>query len=84
LFRTFAALHVVITASELSTFEGRAKDLLKNSEFSKEQEVKFHNKSVKLNNAVKYWPIFRILVLVVAGYVQATHVITYMKRKHIF
>jgi hypothetical protein len=50
---------------------------------SSRQAVDFQIKSEKLNNAVYYWPIFRIFVLLLTGYLQVSHVLNYMKKHHI-
>jgi len=71
-------------ANELDTFIRRLEELQRNADNAKQKELEFHGKSIALNKAVKYWPIFRIVILVVAGYIQATHVIGYMKSKHIY
>jgi emp24/gp25L/p24 family/GOLD len=70
-------------SQELQRMEEKVYELISNSESSKEREVDFHNQCVKLNRAVRYWPMFRILILLVAGYMQASHVIRFMKARHI-
>lgn len=78
------SMHSSRIAAELDSFQKRMEELAKNADNSKDRELDFHGKSIALNKAVKYWPIFRIVVLVAAGYMQATNVIRYMKSKHIY
>lgn len=68
---------------ELQRLEEKVYELISNSESSKEREVEFHKQCVSLNRAVRYWPMFRILILLVAGYMQASHIIRFMKARHI-
>jgi len=70
-------------SSELMRMHRRAKSIAGDAQFSKEREESFFHKSVSLNRAVRYWPMFRLLVLMVGGYLQVSHVVQYMKRRHI-
>lgn len=71
-------------SSELHQLTRRIRELEDNAEHAKNQETEFQNKSVKLNKSVKYWPMFRMIVLIVGGYMQVGHVVKYMKSKHIY
>jgi len=71
-----------ITA-ELMRMQRRAKSIAGDAQFSKKREETFHNQSVSLNKAVKFWPIVRMVVVAIGGYLQVSHVIAYMKSRHI-
>lgn len=70
--------------SELMRMHRRAKSIGGDAIYSKDREEAFHNISVSLNKAVKYWPMFRMAVLLVGGYFQVTHVVSFMKSRHIY
>jgi emp24/gp25L/p24 family/GOLD len=70
--------------AELVRMHRRAKTIAGDAQFSKQREEVFHSQSIGLNHAVMYWPIARIVVLLVGGYLQVTHVISYMKSRHIY
>lgn len=72
-----------ITA-ELVRMQRRAKTIAGDAQFSKKREEEFHAQSVSLNKAVKYWPMVRMTALLVGGYLQVTHVISFMKSRHIY
>jgi emp24/gp25L/p24 family/GOLD len=72
-----------ITA-ELMRMQRRAKSLASDAQFSKQREEAFHNQSISLNRAVKFWPMVRMVVLLIGGYLQVTHVIKFMKSRHIY
>jgi len=76
--------HDSMIKDELARFTHRARELEMGMEYSKERESEFHGKSVSLNKAVKYWPIFRMMILMIGGYLQANHVVQYMKRRQIY
>jgi emp24/gp25L/p24 family/GOLD len=71
-----------ITA-ELVRMQRRAKSIAGDAQFSKKREETFHNQSLSLNKAVKIWPIVRMIVVMIGGYLQVSHVIAYMKSRHI-
>lgn len=71
-------------SNELAHFEGRVRELAANADYAKEREHEFHEQSIALNKAVKYWPIFRIAILLLGGYIQVSRVISYMKSRHIY
>ena len=73
-----------VISADLTRFEQRARELGANSDQARDQEKEFHGQSIKLSRAVKYWPIFRMAVLAVGGYAQVTHVIRFMKSRHIY
>jgi emp24/gp25L/p24 family/GOLD len=72
-----------ITA-ELVRMHRRAKALADDAQFSKEHEESFRAASVQLHRAVHYWPMIRMFVLLVGGYLQVTNVVRYMKSRHIY
>lgn len=68
---------------DLQTLSNRVRAILNNADFNKDQEVAFHDQSVAMNNAAMYWPIIQILVIAGTGFVQAHHIIRYMRTHHI-
>ena len=71
-------------SQELQRMEEKVYELISNTEVSKDREVEFHQQILDLNRAVRYWPMFRILILLVAGYMQVSHIIKFMKSRHIY
>lgn len=69
---------------ELARMQRRAKSIAVDAHFSKQREETFHYQSISLSRAVRNWPIARIVVLCLAGYMQLTHVVKFMKSRHIY
>lgn len=46
-------------------------------------QADFYQLSVDLDNAIKYWPMGRMVILAVAAFLQVRYVVRYMKSKHI-
>lgn len=57
--------------------------LLKNADAIKDDESKFHQKSVEMNSASRWWPMMHVVVLLVTGFTQANHIIKFFKSMHI-
>jgi hypothetical protein len=68
---------------ELLSLSSRVHDISESADYMKEKERSFQDKTVSLQQAVKYWPMFRIFVLVSAAYLQTHYVVSFMKRRHI-
>lgn len=69
--------------TELLRMHRRAQGIAADAQYDKKREEDFRKKSITLNRAVRYWPMFRMFVLLVSGYLQISHVVDYMKRRHI-
>lgn len=80
---TVVLSHSGAISGDLTRLEEKVKQILSLADYSKEYDTVFHNKSVNLNKAVRYWPILRAVILLIGGYLQMSHVVKYMRRKHI-
>ena len=69
---------------ELERHKQRVQDISGNMAASKDRQASFHETSVSLSRGVRRYPIFRICILLVAGYMQASHVVRYMRSRHIY
>lgn len=72
-----------ITA-ELSRMYRRVKSITGDAQYSKKSEQNFHDHSLKLNSAVSFWPLVRLVVVLIGGILQVSHVVDYMKSRHIY
>lgn len=70
--------------TELERLAVRARDCGTVSRTAQKRDEEFHLTSMKLHRAVRWYPIFRVAILIVAGYLQASHVVRYMKNRHIY
>ena len=81
-----ALLHVESSriSLELGRMEEKLHELASHSERSRDMEQEFHQKQVQLQGAVRYWPMFRISVVLIAGVAQAIWAVNHMKSRHVF
>ena len=70
--------------TELDRFAKRIQEIASNSAAAKDRQASFYQTSISLSRAVRRYPIFRICILLVAGYMQASHVVKYMRSRHIY
>ena len=70
-------------AEELSRLSTHIHQITGSAEYMKEREKTVHDRSLSLQKAVKFWPIFRMFVLIVAAYLQTHYVLSFLKRRHI-
>ncbi len=68
---------------DLNTLNNRIKAALNNADYNKDQEAIFHEQSISMNRASRYWPIIQLVVLIVTGFTQANHIVRYLKSHHI-
>ena len=68
---------------DLQTLANRVKACLNNADYNKDQESNFHEQSVSMSRAAKYWPMIQLSVLIVTGFTQANHIVRYLKTHHI-
>jgi len=68
---------------DMKTLNNRVKAALNNADFNKDQETIFHEQSISMNRASKYWPIIQLIVLIITGFTQANHIVRYLKSHHI-
>ncbi|GMI54422.1 hypothetical protein ScalyP_jg4201 [Parmales sp. scaly parma] len=57
------------------------KDILKEADYMKGVEVEFHNQSININSASKWWPILQCGVLLMMGLVQYRHLKQFFEKK---
>lgn len=69
---------------ELDRFTRRVEDISERALSAKSREASFNQSSVKLQRAVRSYPLFRVGILVVAALWQVNHVVSYMKRHRLY
>ena len=79
-----AQKHMSAISEELMQLDRKVESILSNADFSKEQEVEFHEQSLAMNKASQYWPLIHIGVLLITGFTQANHIIRFFKSRHIY
>ena len=68
---------------DLQGIERKIEMIMNTADWAKEQEITVHARSISISRASAYWPIIHIVVLLVAGYTQASHVARYFNKHHI-
>ncbi|CAJ1942474.1 unnamed protein product [Cylindrotheca closterium] len=68
---------------DFQSLTNRVRTISNSADYNKEQEVEFHDHSVSMNRAASYWPIIRLVFLIITGIAQANHIIGFMKAHRI-
>lgn len=68
---------------DLQTLNNRARAIMNNADFNKDQQGAFIEQSVSMHSASTYWPIIQVMIIIVTGVTQANHIIRYMRTHHI-
>jgi emp24/gp25L/p24 family/GOLD len=76
--------HTSQITADLLRMKQRTEAIVGEIDYSKQTEQQFFDMSINLNNAVKYYPMARVLIIFMAGYMQVNYVIQYMKTKRIY
>jgi hypothetical protein len=58
--------------------------ILRQADYAKELELEFHDQTIAMNKASQWWPIVQLCVLLVTGFTQANHMISFFRKHHIY
>jgi hypothetical protein len=58
-------------------------NILKEADSAKERETEFHNQSVSMHAATRWWPMVQIMVLLITGFTQASAMVNFFKSKRL-
>jgi len=78
-----ANVHMTDMEKHLTGMVGETKMLLTMADLIKNEEATFHQQSLDMNSASKWWPIIHLSVLLVTGFTQVNHMINFFKHRHI-
>ena len=78
-----AKSHMSMMERNLHRMVQETDSFLTNADFMKEEEAKFHQKSIEMNAISRYWPILHIIVLLVTGFTQVNHMIKFFRSRNI-
>lgn len=74
--------HTSRISSDLRGIQGRLNEIITQADASKKRERDMHDQIVALHTAAGRWPMLRVVIVVIAGYLQITRVVQYMKSRH--
>jgi len=74
--------HVSKMEQELRALQTKVKYLIQRGNQDKEEEVGFHDKTITVNKAMRFWPMFHIFVLILVSVFQVNHIIKFFQKKN--
>jgi len=57
--------------------------ILKEADVAKQRETEFHNQSISMHAASRWWPIVQIMVLLITGFTQVSAMVNFFKSKRL-
>lgn len=75
--------HLTRMEMEIGRIEKSMHAVLKNADFLKEQDAKFHKQAQDMDSATMFWPIMQVCVLLMTGFTQARHIVEFFKQRRI-
>jgi emp24/gp25L/p24 family/GOLD len=68
---------------EMQRIESGMRHILAEAEFAKAKDALFHKQTVNMHLATTYWPMVQVLVLLMTGFTQASHIVRFFKSRRI-
>lgn len=78
-----AKKHISVIDQAIQNLVQESNQMLNNADATKNVEKRYHGKSEEMNRAMKWWPIFHIMVLVFTAITQMNHMKIFFKRRNI-
>jgi emp24/gp25L/p24 family/GOLD len=68
---------------ELKRVQNGMRSILRQADYSKEQESLFHKNTLRMHAAATFWPVVQVCVLIITGFTQASHIVRFFKSRRI-
>lgn len=75
--------HWSFMETQLNRIEHEMHTIIKEADFFRERDALYHQQTDELHKATLFWPILHCMVLVVTGFTQANHIISFFKTRRI-
>jgi hypothetical protein len=75
--------HLSHMEMEMKRIQNGMKSILSEADFSKSREAVFHQNTESMHSACIFWPIVQVCVLIMTGFTQARHIVTFFQKHRI-
>jgi len=75
--------HWSFMETQLDRIEHEMHNIIKEADFFRERDALYHQHTDDLHKATLFWPILHCCILVVTGFTQANHIISFFKSRRI-
>ncbi len=75
--------HWSFMETQLDRIEHEMHNIIKEADFFRERDALYHQQTDDLHKATLFWPILHCCILVVTGFTQANHIISFFKQRRI-
>jgi len=75
--------HWTFLEAQLDRIEHEVHTILREADFFRERDALYHQQVDDMNKATVFWPILHVCILLVTGFTQANHIISFFKEHRI-
>jgi len=75
--------HLSRLEASVDVLRRELKAVLKEASFSREREAAYFEEIISMNQESGWWPILHLFVLIFAGFMQAQHIVSFFRNKHL-
>lgn len=75
--------HWSFMETQLDRIDHEIHTLIKEADFFRERDALYHQQTDDLHKATLFWPMLHCCILVITGFTQANHIITFFKQRRI-
>mmetsp|Transcript_7434 Transcript_7434/g.18226 ORF Transcript_7434/g.18226 Transcript_7434/m.18226 type:complete len:277 (+) Transcript_7434:258-1088(+) len=75
--------HWTFLEAQLDRIEHEIHTILREADFFRERDALYHQQADDLNKATVFWPMLHVCILLVTGFTQANHIISFFKQHRI-
>ena len=75
--------HWSFMETQLDRIEHEVHTIIKEADFFRERDALYHQQTDDLHKATLFWPILHCCILVITGFTQANHIISFFKQRRI-
>ena len=75
--------HWTFLEAQLNRIEHEIHTIIREADFFRERDALYHQQMDDLNKATVFWPVLHICILLLTGFTQANHIISFFKQHRI-
>jgi hypothetical protein len=75
--------HLTEVEVQMARIESNMHAMLSEADLSKERDSLYHEKTDAMHKATMFWPILHVGILLITGFTQANHIVSFFKTKRL-
>lgn len=75
--------HLSYIEQEMSRIESGMQTIQRQADYAKNRDTDMHRQFAAMHSTTFYWPVVQVVVLLVTGFTQASHIVHFFKTRRI-